>query len=169
MDLRSLIARRSVRTFEASPIPNDTVVRLVDQARWTGSARNRQPWRFVAVGDPEIRARLARLGAYAGHLDSAPLALVLLSPAVPGRDTEFDLGRVAQSITLAAAAQGLGSCITSLYPEANARIAAELVGADPGWIAHHAIAIGRPAVRPALGRSAIPLGRLGVDETLRFL
>ena len=169
MDIRTAIARRSVRAFEATPIPTSTVELIVDQARWTGSARNRQPWRFVAVYDQGIRTRLSRLGAYAGHLESAPVVLVLLSPTTPQLDTGFDLGRVAQSITLAAAEQGLGCCITSLYPENNARTAAELVSADPEWTAHHAIAVGYPAARPSGGRSAIPLGRLSTAETLRFL
>ncbi|SDZ32307.1 nitroreductase family protein [Herbiconiux ginsengi] len=169
MDIRSVIARRSVRTFEASPIPRSTVALIIDQARWTGSARNRQPWRFVAVYDQGIRSQLAGLGAYAGHLEAAPVVLVLLSPVAQQLDTEFDLGRVAQSITLVAAELGLGSCITSLYPEANSRIAADLVSADPGWAARHAIALGVPAPKPTVGRSAIPLGRRSVAESLRFL
>ncbi len=169
MEIRSLIARRSVRRFEATPVPQSTVTRIVDQARWTGSARNRQPWRFVAVYDRDIRSQLSRLGAYAGHLEAAPVALVLLSPESQQLDTEFDLGRVAQSVTLVAAEQGLGSCITSLYPDSNSRIAAELVSADSGWTARHAIALGFPAPKPTAGRSAIPLGRLSVGESLRFL
>jgi hypothetical protein len=107
MDLRSLIARGSVRSFGPEPVPRQVVQFLVDQARWTGSARNGQPWRFVAVYDQCVRAELARCGAYAGHLENAPVALVLLSPATHRYDTEFDLGRVAQSITLAAAEQSL--------------------------------------------------------------
>ncbi|WP_382304466.1 nitroreductase family protein [Herbiconiux sp. UC225_62] len=169
MEIRSLIARRSVRTFDATPVDHSTVSLIVDQARWTGSARNRQPWRFVAVYDQGIRSQLAALGAYAGHLATAPVVLVLLSPVAQQLDTEFDLGRVAQSVTLVAAEQGLGSCITSLYPEANSRTAAELVSADPGWTARHAIALGFPAPKPTAGRSAIPLGRRSVAESLRFL
>jgi nitroreductase len=158
-----------VRTFEATPVPQSTLSLIVDEARWTGSARNRQPWRFVAVYDQGIRSQLSALGAYTGHLESAPVVLVLLSPEPQHLDTEFDLGRVAQSITLVAAELGLGACITSLYPEANSRIAAELVSADPGWTAKHAIALGFPAAKPAAGRSAIPLGRRSVTESLRFL
>lgn len=169
MTLRTLIARRTARFFRADAVPVETVHVIVDTARWTGSARNRQPWRFVAVYDADARARLARLGAYAGHLAAAPVVLVLLGPTERQFDTEFDLGRVAQSLTLAAAEQGLGSCIVSLYPEENALAAASVVQAEPGWSARHAIAIGFPAPTPSLGRSAIPRGRHDTGELLRVL
>ena len=168
MDVRSLIARRSVRSFETNPVPGHVLQLLIDQARWTGSARNRQPWRFVAVYDQRIRTKLARLGAYAGHLETAPVVLLILSPTTQQRDTEFDIGRIAQSITLIAAERGLGCCITSLYPDDNALTAAEIVAADPGWSARHAIALGFPAPRPPVGRSTIPMGRQETTDILRF-
>jgi nitroreductase len=169
MDIRSLIARGAVRSFGPEPVARHVVQSLIDQARWTGSARNGQPWRFVAVYDQRIRAELARCGAYAGHLENAPVVLVLLSPATQRHDTEFDLGRVAQSITLAAAEQGLSCCITSLYPDDNALTAAKIVSAEPGWTARHAIALGSAVPRPTLGRSAIPVGRRDATELLRWV
>ncbi len=168
MDVRSLIAQRATRSFLPTPIPDETLTELVESARWTGSARNRQPWRFVAVHDAPVRAQLARLGAYAGFLAAAPVVLVLLSPEGRQLDTEFDLGRITQSITIAAAAAGLGSCAASLYPDDQARRAAGLVRAEPGWTARHAIALGRPATAPArTGRSAIPRGRRDTADLLR--
>lgn len=163
-----LIHRRTIRVFRPAPIPAQTVRELVEIARWTGSARNRQPWRFVAVTDPELREGISRLGAYAGHLAAAPLVLVILSPAEPLRDTEFDIGRVAQSLTVAATSLGLGSCLATLYPDENARAAADLVGAGPEWTARHALALGHPGPRVRGGVPAIPQGRLEVDELLSF-
>jgi len=167
--IRELIARRSVRSFAGQSIPTTIVQSLIDVARWTGSARNRQPWRFVAVYDEPTREALARLGAYGAHLAHAPVVLVVLGPTERQLDTEFDLGRVAQSVTLAAAEQGLGSCIVSLFPDSNALAAAALVGGDDGLSARHAIALGRPARTRPTGSSAIPLGRHDTDELLRFL
>lgn len=168
MDIRSLIARRTVRSYLDEPVPAQTVRQIVDRARWTGSARNRQPWRFVAVYEPGVRSALAGLGAYAAHLATAPVVLLLLGPAERLLDTEFDLGRMAQSITVVATSMGLGSCIVSLYPDDNAHRAAVLVDAESGWVARHAIALGYPAAGPAGGRSAIPAGRRTTDELLQF-
>jgi len=168
MDLPALIRRRTVRSYLPETVPDETLRRIVDLARWTGSARNRQPWRFVAVRDDGVRRELATLGAYAGHLAAAPVVLVVLSPAEQRLDTELDVGRVLQSLTLAASDAGLGSCVTSLYPEDRSVRAATLVGAPEGWVARHALALGYAAPPAFVGRSAIPGGRLPVEELLRF-
>lgn len=169
MNLRLLIRRPAVRTLTAEDVPDDVLRAVVDDARWTGSARNGQPWRFVALRDAELRRALSRLGAYAAHLADAPVVLVVLSPAEARWDSEFDVGRVVQSLTLAAAERGLGTCPVSLYPEDNALLAAELVGADAGWTARHALTLGHAAPPRFTGPSAIPRGRLAVDELLRVL
>lgn len=144
----------------------ETVEHIVAQARWTGSARNQQPWRFAAVYDANLRGELSRLGAYAAHLAAAPVVLVLLSPEDGFRDTEFDMGRVAQSVTMVATSMSLGSCPASLYPEENSHRAAVLVGAEPGWTARHAIALGHPGEPRAVGRRVIPRGRLDTGHLL---
>ncbi|MFC4000531.1 nitroreductase family protein [Prauserella oleivorans] len=168
--LRALIARRSRRHFTDEPVSEADVERIVEIARFTGSARNRQPWRFVAVTDPRTRAALASLGAYAQHLAAAPLVLVLLAHDNTYRDTEFDVGRVSQSLTLAASALGFGTCLATFYPDENVRRAAELLRVTGPWLPRHALSVGRPAPPPAdqLGSPAIPTGRLPVSELLSW-
>lgn len=167
--LAGLVAARSVRAFDARPVERATITRLVTIARATGSARNRQPWRFVAVDDHATLQELAGCGAYAQHLAGAPCAIVLLSADDGRRDTEFDLGRVAQSLTLAATALGLGSCLATLYPDENVIRAGVLLGLEAGWLPRHALSLGHPAPpSPGSGRSAVPTGRLPVEELLRW-
>lgn len=168
VDLRRLLAKPAVRSYRDVPVPAETVEQIVAQARWTGSARNRQPWRFAAVYDSGMRGELSRLGAYAGHLATAPVVLVLLSPVDGFRDTEFDVGRMAQSITMVAASMSLGCCLASLYPEENSHRAAALVGAEPGWAARHAIALGHAGRPRVTGRRVLPRGRHDTAEILRF-
>lgn len=165
--LRALSVKPSVRTFEPEPVPSHLVERIVDVARWTGSARNRQPWRFLAVNDRPTLARIGSLGAYAQHVASAPCALMLLSADNGFRDTEFDLGRVAQSVALAASALGLGACLASIYPDENVAVAARVLGVDTGWLPRHALSIGYPAA-PRVGKRAVHGGRHDVTELLRF-
>ncbi|MEU6642532.1 nitroreductase family protein [Saccharomonospora sp. NPDC046836] len=156
---------RAQRFFRPEPVSAADIEAIIEVARRTGSARNRQPWRFVCVTDPARRRELAALGQYAQVLAGAPAVLLLLSDPDAGRDTEFDLGRVCQSILLAAHARDLGSCPVSLYPHEHAVTAARLAGSPWPWPAHHAVALGRPAETPA-GRSAIPAGRKAVSELL---
>jgi nitroreductase len=53
--------RRSIRHFRGDPLPEGTLERLVEAARWAPSASNRQPFRFLAIEKIETRARMATL------------------------------------------------------------------------------------------------------------
>ena len=165
--LQFLASARSVRQFTDAPVSREQVTEIIDVARWTGSARNRQPWRFKAVTDPVVRHRLARLGEYAQHLAGAPLVLVLLSADKDLIDTEFDLGRIAQTISLASHALGLGSCLATLYPDDNVAEASRILQVEEGWLPRHAMSIGWPAASSSRP-SAIPRGRLAVQDLLSW-
>ena len=51
--------RRSVRRYLAEPIPQETILRLLEAATWAPSAHNRQPWRFAVLTQPADKVRLA--------------------------------------------------------------------------------------------------------------
>ncbi|MEW2353028.1 nitroreductase family protein [Spirillospora sp. NPDC029432] len=53
---------RATRWFDDRPVPAAEIVRMLEAARWTGSARNRQPWRFVVVQDRGPLRELSLLG-----------------------------------------------------------------------------------------------------------
>ncbi|MGE0028004.1 MAG: nitroreductase family protein [Thermoleophilia bacterium] len=160
---------RAVRRFTDQPVDARDLDRVLEAGRWTGSARNRQPWRVVVVRDPRARAELARLGAYAGHLAGAPVVLLLaLDTAAGGTDGEFDTGRLAQTLMLAAAALGLGTCPVTFFPDANVARATAIAGRAAPWRVRTGIALGHPAP-PAPwagreGRPAIPTGRRPLAE-----
>ena len=159
--LRALASLRAVRRYTSDPVGDDVLDRVLEAGRWTGSARNRQPWRIAVVRDPGRRAELARLGAYAGHLRDAPVVLLLaVDTAAGGADAEFDAGRLAQTLMLAAAAVGLGSCPVTFFPDGNVARATAIAGTAPPWRVRTGIALGRPATpAPRTGRPAIPAGR----------
>lgn len=159
-----LTTQHATRWYADRSVSDALVSRVLDAARHTGSARNRQPWRFAVVTSEDVRARLARLGAYAHHLASAPVVIAL---GVDARhaDAEFDAGRVAQTLMLAAHALGLGTCPATFFPDANVTVATTLTGFAPPWRVRTAIALGHPAPPPPrTGRSAIPAGRLPLAE-----
>ena len=51
----------SVRTFRPDPVPRDIVRQVIEAATWAPSARNAQPWFFVAVDAAEPKAAIAAL------------------------------------------------------------------------------------------------------------
>jgi nitroreductase len=56
--LGSLRRRRSVRDFSSDPVPLDLVETAIETAATAPSGANRQPWRFVVVGDASVKAKI---------------------------------------------------------------------------------------------------------------
>jgi nitroreductase len=52
---------RTVRFFEREPVSREALDDILEVARWSGSARNRQPWEFLVVRDRGTLERLAAL------------------------------------------------------------------------------------------------------------
>lgn len=50
-------ARRTIRKFKQTPIPQEALDSIFDAAMWAPSHANAQPWDFVVVG-PQARAKL---------------------------------------------------------------------------------------------------------------
>jgi nitroreductase len=50
--------RRSVREFSADPVPRGLIELAIQSASTAPSGAHRQPWRFVVVGDPEIKRKI---------------------------------------------------------------------------------------------------------------
>lgn len=67
--LEELDARRSVRFFSDEPVPRVLIERAIQIASTAPSGAHRQPWRFVAVSDPELKRRI-REGAEAEEKES---------------------------------------------------------------------------------------------------
>jgi iodotyrosine deiodinase len=54
----TLSQRRSVRHFSPDPVPLALIERLVATAATAPSGAHKQPWTFVAVGDPSVKERI---------------------------------------------------------------------------------------------------------------
>ena len=103
---------RAVRQFRPDPLPEEVLRDILEVARWSGSAGNRQPWEFVVIRDRAALERLSKIeGANAGHLASAAAGIaIVIHPEVPDLDA-YDEGRLAERILLAAAAHGVGAAV----------------------------------------------------------
>lgn len=50
--------RRSVRHFSPDPVPREAIELAIRTASTAPSGAHRQPWRFVAISDPEIKRQI---------------------------------------------------------------------------------------------------------------
>ena len=100
----AVASRREIREYADRAIPEDVVRTILDAGRLAGSAKNRQPWRFLLVEDETARARLAEAVFEPTNVQGARLVV-----AIVGR-SGLDTGRCAQNMLLAAWNAGVGSC-----------------------------------------------------------
>src|SRR3984893_8289446 len=79
---------RAVRQLRPDPLPESVLHDILEVARWSGSAGNRQPWEFVVVRDRNLLEQLAHVeGATAGHLANAAVGIaIVIRPEVPDLD-----------------------------------------------------------------------------------
>lgn len=149
-----ILGLRAIRQFQDRPLEPDDLNRVLEAARWTGSAKNRQNWSVVVVQDPGQKERLAGCCNTAGPLHEAPAGLALVQEP---EAYEFDVGRMAQNIMLAADALGMASCPVTMHRE---RLAAEVLGLPEGRRCRYVIALGYPAdgAGPARFGGRKPLG-----------
>jgi nitroreductase len=100
----AVASRREVREYSNRPLAEATIRTILDAGRLAGSAKNRQPWRFLVVDDRAVRERLAEAVFEPGNVRGAQLVV-----AIVGR-SGLDTGRCAQNMMLVAWNEGVGSC-----------------------------------------------------------
>jgi nitroreductase len=140
----------AVRDFQPKSISDTELKTILESARLTQSAKNLQPWYFVVIKNQKALDDLAEL--MKGDIDEELLKKSPMAVAIVG-DTRsefwlFDLGRVAQTMTLVAWEMGIGSCVIS-GPEPpdreNYRTAAgEIIGVRSGTRLQELIVFGYP-------------------------
>ena len=95
----------AVRDFNADPVPDDVLYRVLDTARFAPSGGNRQGWRVIVVQDPATRRALRDLylGPWYEYLAMNQAGLVPWAP-VTDRAAEAEARRGAPQLAAAAAA-----------------------------------------------------------------
>lgn len=102
--VRTLLA---VRSYQDTPVPDETIRRIVEAGHLSASARNVQPWHFIVVQDRDTLRQLGALVRTGPYIAQAPLAIVVAVDKTP--IAVSDASRAIQSMLLTAWADGVGS------------------------------------------------------------
>jgi nitroreductase len=142
-DLFDVVGRqRACREFRPDPVDDELVERCLRAATFAPSAENRQPWVFVVVRDPGLRAVIGELTRRAwrgggrqhseprltsalladvergaeGGVAGAPILVVVCGDTRLGLEVTLSASifPAIQNLLLAATALGLGSALTTL-------------------------------------------------------
>jgi nitroreductase len=126
---KTIISKRDTRAFLETPVPDETVRRIVQAGRMAGSSKNSQPCRFIIIDDAKVKEEVAKCGDFAAWIPTAPL-LVAVVLTDQGTRQEFDAGRAAQNMMVAAWAEEVASCPVSMH---HVECARDALGLPADW------------------------------------
>jgi nitroreductase len=157
----AIVSKRDTRRYADRPIPEDVQNRIFDAGRLAGSARNRQPWRFLLVESAERREQLAEAVYEPTNVRGAQLVLAIVG------SSGLDCGRCMQNMMLAAWNDRVASCPNGIADADRARAALGLDEDDQlavvltfGYPASGRTAESRTAVEWLAGADRKPLDEL---------
>lgn len=139
--ITQLLGLRQSRRFLQTPVPATALATILDVARWTGSAKNTQPWEFIVIEDHNLNVTLSKTAAFSGFLDNVPLSIAIVLDG-DSRSVPYDEGRVSERIMLAAQALGLGSGTAWFGTPESQETVRDLLGVPAGKTVWSAVGIG---------------------------
>lgn len=147
----AIFSLRAMRRLKPDPIPDADLKDMLEAAIRAPNGGNQQPWHFLVLQDPEVRAHLGELYQeawwakrrdagingpqdipadnrnmqsamrLAGEIGQAPV-LVLICAMRKGAGAMGSVIPAAQNLLLAARALGIGGTITTLHPVVESRV-----------------------------------------------
>ena len=176
MDFQTVAStRRTIRRFEQREVPETELRHLIDMARYSSCASNKQPLRYLVIRKKELVRQIFETTRWAGLVAprrtpqwgvDAPLCFIAVTaPENAGTFIHADAGAAIQSMEMAAWNHGIGCCwIGSFDPaEVNA-----LLRADDLPV-RYLVAVGYPAEDPVverIGADGSPAYYLDDSDTL---
>ena len=118
--------RRSIRAYKDKPVPREKLEKILEAGRLAPSARNIEPWHFIAVTDNEKRKILSK-GLYAKFLTQSPLVIVACGNKKASPDWyAIDVALAVENIVLTAVSEGLSTCCIGSFNEQDIKSALKI-------------------------------------------
>jgi nitroreductase len=157
---RAIVDKRDQRLFLPRPIPEEALRRILQAARMTGSSKNAEPNRLIVVRDPARVAAVGAISPWGRWLATAAAVIVI----VQTERHEFDAGRCAQNMMLAAWNDRIGSCPAHL-PEVDL---ARLLDVPDGLFINRVIGFGYVDPARATPPKSVARQRKPFEELIRW-
>ena len=127
--LEAIRTRRSVRAYSSRAIPDEVMQRMRQAIRFAPSACNFQPWRFIFVMQAGLRRKLGQVANDQLWMADAPVIVVACgfpqqafrAMGGYGNSADVDVAIAVDHLTLAAVAEGLGTCWIGAFNETGAK------------------------------------------------
>jgi nitroreductase len=157
---QAIIGKRDRREYDSRPVPEDVLNRILQAGRMAGSSSNTQPFRFVVMRDKAQKEKLAPAGPGTAPFVKAPVGIVIV---LKKGSRDFDVGRAAQNMMVAAWAEGIHSCPIGMREDEVTR---SVLGIPDDYAAAIGVAFGYPSGEEAPRRENSQ--RLPMSELVHY-
>ena len=163
---QAIRTKRAERVFQDKLIPEEAIRAILHAGLWAQSAKNMQPWHFIAIQDKETLNALSKLGRLAGHLSGDALGVAIITPHPSQRySVMLDARQAAAYMQLIAWEMGIASCLATIYETDEAR---ELFGFHEDLHIRIALSFGYPLPSEEPPRPPRKEGRRRLDEVMHW-
>jgi nitroreductase len=113
--------RRSIRSYQDTSVPRELMEKILEAGRLAPSAKNFEPWHFIAVTETTKRKALSG-GTWAKFLIQSPLVIVACGDKKASPEWyAIDVALAVENMILTAVSLGLGTCCVGSFNEENPR------------------------------------------------
>jgi len=162
--LRPIRRVSQVRKFTDETVSDDVVFQLLELARWTGSAMNSQPWKFIVVRDRETLRKIASLRPPIGWVATVPVAIAIVNDGAHPMFEAYDEGRLTERLLTGATLLGYGGGVAWFGEPQHQAKAKSVLGIPESLSARQIVAIGRPTSGPDSRLPGLAGGRKALGE-----
>jgi nitroreductase len=123
--------RKSVREYSDKAVPKELIEKIVDTGRLAATARNEQPWEFVAVSDRQVLKKICAMCPNGPFIKDASCLVAVFS-----KDTKYyieDCSAATENMLLAIEAMGLGGCWIAGDKKDYAEAVRKILNAPDGY------------------------------------
>ena len=118
--------RRSIRTYQDTPVPREKLEKILEAARLAPSARNIEPWHFIVVTDNEKRQVLSK-GRFAKFLAETPVVIVACGDKKASPHWyAIDVALAVENMVLTATSEGLSTCCVGSFNKREVKAAVKV-------------------------------------------
>ncbi|MEA2526337.1 MAG: hypothetical protein QOF73_3564 [Thermomicrobiales bacterium] len=159
---------RQARLYRSDPVPGEVLDELLEIARWTGSSRNTQPWRFIVITDREQLRQISQLRTSINWVADIPLAIAIVLDGANPLSEAYDEGRVTERLLIAARVLGLGGGVAWFGDESQQAEGKRILGIPTEMAARSVVAIGYPTTTKDHRPTGPVPGRKPVSELVSY-
>jgi hypothetical protein len=157
-----------IRQYSSDPVPDDVVDQLLELARWTGSAKNGQPWRFIVVRDKERLKKIGALRPPISWLAAAPVGIAIVLEGAQPMFGAYDEGRLTERLLTGATMLGYGGGTAWFGGPTQDAEAKKILGIPNDLTARQIVMIGRPKSTKDPRPSGPMRGRKPLSELVSY-